>query len=107
MTSSAFWTQGEVQAGRSLARPHDLETSWQQTLLAPPPVLEVRVRLGFIPGEDHGRWMIEALDPQGGELLAMASRPHFPLHDAGDALAEVGRRLYDILEPLINPDPFP
>ena len=107
MTSKAFWQQGEIQAGRSLARRSDPSTSWSQTLLCPPDVLEIRLRLGFIPGEHHGRWMIEALDPQGGELLAMSSCPHFDVLDLPEAMQDVGLRLHDLLEPLLNPDPFP
>lgn len=107
MTSNAFWQQGEIQAGRSLARPHDGVTSWTQTLLYPPTVLEVRLRLGFIPQDGHARWQLEALDPQGNELLAMRSCPHFNLSDLHDEMATVGTALYDLLEPILNPDPFP
>ena len=107
MTSNAFWQQGEVQAGRSLARPFDGSTSWTQTLLMPPDVLELRLRLGFILPDHHGRWMIEALDPQGSELLAMRSCPHFSIHDLPDEMQTIGLALHDLMEPLMNPEPFP
>lgn len=107
MTTNAFWQQGEVQAGRSLARPHDDLTSWAQTLLLPPDVLEIRLRLGFILPDHHGRWLLEALDPTRSELLAMASQPHFAVHDLADVMQDVGVRLHDMLGPLIDPDPFP
>lgn len=107
MTSKAFWQQGEVQAGRSLARQHDGEDHWTQTILVPPDVLEVRVRLGFIRGDNHGRWLVEVLDPCGGELLAMHSRPHFSLTDTEEALAQVGQRLGVLLDGFLDPDPFP
>lgn len=107
MTSSAFWTQGEIQAGRSLARfPHQ-PTRWQQTLIAPPDVIEVRFRLGLIPHDQHGRWQIEVLDPQGNELLALHSMPHFDLRNLEEEMAEVGARLGVLLDGVANPDPFP
>lgn len=107
MTSRAFWQQGEIQAGRSLARHYDLPVSWTQTLLMPPDVLEVRLRLGFIAAEGHGRWQIEVIDPQGSELLAMHSKPHFPLEELFDEMSAIGNRLALLLEGLVNPDPFP
>jgi hypothetical protein len=107
LTTNAFWQQGEVQAGRALARHHDGSTDWNQTLLVPPDVLEVRLRLGFIRADNHGRWQFEVLDPRGRELLAMYSRPHFPLDELEETLAEVGRRLGLLLEAYLDPDPFP
>lgn len=107
MTSKAFWQQGEIQAGRPLARPLDEGSTWSQTLLVPPDVLEVRLRLGFIPREHHARWQIEVLDPQGGELLAMHSRPHFALSTLEEELRGVGARLGVLLDSYLDPDPFP
>lgn len=107
MTNSAFWQQGEIQAGRSLARPNALSHDFHQTVLCPPDVLEVRLRLGFIPGDGHGRWQLEVVSPGSGELLALASQPHFSLEELDEVLSGVGYRLGEILRDFLNPDPFP
>lgn len=107
MTSKAFWTQGEVQAGRSLARHPALDEAWSQTLLMPAALFEIRVRIGGIPQENHLRWQIEALDPQTQELLAMVSRPACKLSDLELELSDIGNRLWLLFESLTNPDPFP
>ena len=76
-------------------------------MLVPPDVIEVRVRLGLIPHDRHGRWQIEVIDPQGNELLALHSCPHFDLVDVEGALAEVGTRIGVLLDSVLDPDPFP
>lgn len=107
MTTNAFWQQGEIQAGRVSARPQALDDPYTQTVLVPPSVLEVRLRLGFIPSDHHGRWQLEVIDPGSSELLAMHSAHHFALSLLDEELAGVGRRLGLLLEQFLNPDPFP
>lgn len=107
MTTNAFWQQGEVQAGRSLARHQPQYPDYAQTILCPPDVLEVRLRLGFIPADRHGRWQLEVIDPGSGELLAMESRPHYDLSELEETLASVGARLGVLLDSYLDPDPFP
>lgn len=106
MTNSAFWTQGEVQAGRVLPGPHALERSHAQTLIFPPPVVEARLRVGLIPGEDHLRWQWEFLDPQQSELLAMRSVPHRRASEVGWWPTQIGRDYEELLLPILDPDPF-
>jgi len=107
LTNSSFWQQGEIQAGRPSARRHDLGVDHHQTVLVPPEILEVRLRLGFIPGDHHGRWQLEVVDPGSNELLAMYSCPHFALSTIDQTLSGVGNRLAVLLEDYLNPDPFP
>lgn len=107
MTSKAFWQQGEVQAGRSLARHQLAEPGWEQRALEPPEVLEVRLRLGFIRADSHGRWQLEVIAPSGGELLALHSVPHFDLSELEETLAYLGQRLGLLLEAYLDPEPFP
>lgn len=106
MTNRAFWTQGEVQAGRVLARPFPAEQEWSQTVLYPPDVVEARLRVGLIAGEDHLRWQIEVVNPQDGELLAMRSRPACRASDGLEELSSAFRHLLALLEAVTNPDPF-
>ena len=107
MTTNAFWQQGEVQAGRASARPHLAEAPYEQTLLLPPDLVEVRLRLGFIPGDNHMRWQVEAIDPATGELLAMHSKPHHHLSNYEEGLEQAIVRLRLTLSYVLNPDPFP
>lgn len=107
MTINAFWQQGEVQAGRASARPFVVEPGWSQGAMVPPACLEVRLRLGFIPADHHGRWMIEVLDPATKELLAMYSTPHFAISQLEEEMAAVGVRLAVLVDSYLDPDPFP
>lgn len=75
-------------------------------MLSPPPVVEVRLRLGVIPADRHIRWLLEVTDVQTKELLAMRSVWHADLLDLGDEMARVGAALWDLMEPVLNPDPF-
>lgn len=107
MTNDGFWQQGEVQTGRASARPQFPHDGYQQTVLSPPDVLEVRLRLGFIRADHHGRWQLEVIDPRSRELLAMYSRPHFVLSQLDESLADAGNRLGILLADYLDPDPFP
>lgn len=107
MTNNGFWQQGEVQTGRVSARPNVAPVDHQQTVLCPPEVLEIRVRLGLIPADHHARWQIEVIDPSTKELLAMYSRPHFTIHTMDEEMAGVGARLGALLQDYLDPDPFP
>lgn len=106
MTTNAFWQQGEVQAGRPLPRPLALPTSWEQTILYPPSVVEARLRVGVIASEDHLRWQLEVMDPQDRELLAMEAHPACRLSDLEQELPKMGHRLWTLLGSITNPDPF-
>lgn len=106
MTSTAFWTQGEIQAARALGRHPALPTSWEQTVLCPPPIVEARLRVGVIAAEDHLRWQLEVLDPQDRELLAMESHPAARFSHLDLELPRMGARLHELLSSITNPDPF-
>lgn len=106
MTINAFWNQGEVQAGRVFSRPHAVETDHEQRVFWPPPVLEARIRIGWIPREDHLRWQIEVIDPTCQELLAMSSAHHRLISKHGHTPLEILHRLARFLPPILDPDPF-
>ena len=107
MTTNSFWQQGEIQAGRVSARSPRSEDSYSQTVMEPPDVLEVRLRLGFIRSDHHARWQLEVLNPRSSELLALHSCPHFSPALLEEELAGVGARLGMLIESYLDPDPFP
>lgn len=72
----------------------------------PTPVLEARLRVGLIYGEDHLRWQTEVLNPENRELLAMRSKWHAPVESIELELARALRYLVEDLLNLANPDPF-
>lgn len=106
MTSNAFWTQGEVQVGRRSSDPAPVDLHWTQGVLVRPPVLEVRLRVGLIPQDDHVRLQLEVLNPSTSELLAMHSIPHRPLSELDDEMARMGVRLRDVFDQYLDRDPF-
>lgn len=65
------------------------------TLSGAPSAVEITLKVGLIPTEDHGQLMIECVDAPTGTLLALLSTPHFPL----SALRrELGRSLRDLAQ---------
>ena len=75
-------------------------------MLYPPSVLQVNLRVGYMPQEDHLRYMIEVVDPQDRELLAMRSAPARRLSEHGYWPAEIERDIREMLPPILDPDPF-
>lgn len=106
MTINAFWNQGEVQAGRVFSRPQSVEADHEQRVFWPPAVLEARIRIGWIPREDHLRWQIEVIDPACQELLAMNSAYHRLISKHGYVPLEIVHRLARFLPPILDPDVF-
>lgn len=106
MTSNAFWHQGEIQSGRTLARPHQPLPDHSQTSLLPMPLLEGRLRIGLIVPDDHARIQMDILDPGTRELLAMRSRWDFRLSALRYHAREFADLLVDDLYALADPDPF-
>lgn len=90
-----------------MPRRNALGESWRQSVLVPPDVLEIRLRLGFIRPSHHGRWQLEVIDPSGNELLAMESMPHFAISEWEDRLGDLGSRIRLLVESYLDPDPFP
>lgn len=55
-------------------------TKWTQLTLMGENAVEVLLRVGLMPGDDHGQAQLEVRRASTQELLAMSSRPHFPLN---------------------------
>lgn len=106
MTTNAFWQQGEVQVGRVLPQPFAVDTEHAQVVLWPPRVLEARLRIGWVPEEDHLRWQVEIVDPSTQELLALHAAPSRRISEVGYVPTEPVRRLERLLPPILNPEPF-
>lgn len=54
---------------------------WYQQALTSPTVLEVNIRIGVIPDQDHAQVLAEMKDPTTGVLLAQWSTPHSSMRD--------------------------
>jgi hypothetical protein len=78
-------------------------SDWYQQALTPPDVVELRIRLGLIPTQEHAQGLVELLDPVTGILIAQYSVPHRPMANWPSLLEELylkaGRLLADSQEP--------
>jgi hypothetical protein len=78
-------------------------TTWYQQALTPPDVLEVNIRIGVIPQEDHVQALVELKDPTTDILLGQWSYPHRTMRDLEIVIkscASVARQaLEDHVEP--------
>ena len=106
MTTTSFWAQGEVQAGRRSSDPASLDLHWTQGVLMRPELLEVRLRVGLIPADDHIRLQLEVLNPSTKELYAMHSIPHRRIHELDHEMQRMGTRLQDSFDQYLDRDPF-
>lgn len=59
---------------------------WYQQALTPPDVLEVNLRVGLIPSQDHLQVLAEMKDPTTGVLVAQWSMPHTTMRELPRAL---------------------
>lgn len=57
------------------------DDTWYQQALTPPRVLEINLRIGVIPEEDHAQVLLELKDPTNGILIAQHSIPHCTIRD--------------------------
>lgn len=76
---------------------------WYQQALTPAEVLELNVRIGVIPSQDHVQVLVELKDPMTGVMIGQWSRPHATLREQGDviewALVKARAALADHTEP--------
>lgn len=68
-------------------------TSWYQQHLTDPMVLEVNIRVGVIPSEDHVQLLAEMKDPTTGVMIAQWSHPHGTMHQLPRLLDDARRRV--------------
>ena len=64
-----------------------------QTALFAPGVVDVTLRVGLIPRENHLQWQLEVRNAVTDELLAMESRPHASIADLESEIARATRSL--------------
>lgn len=70
-----------------------MDSSWYQQTLTPPEVLEINVRVGLIPSQDHAQVLAEIKDPRTGILIGQWSHPHVGLSGLPEVLDTLPRRL--------------
>jgi len=84
--------------------PPTIHTWTQQSLLQEAPdVIEVTIRLGFIPGSHHARWMVETHNAVTGDLLAMTSQLGCEFWCPADVLAIATQRALAHAEEFVSP----
>lgn len=59
---------------------------WYQQALTPPEVLELNIRIGVIPAQDHIQVLVELKDPMTGVLTGQWSLPHTAMRGQADAI---------------------
>ena len=78
-------------------------SDWYQQQLTPPNVLEVRLRIGIIPSQDHVQVLAEMKDPVTGVQVAMWLTAHTTMHQLPRVLdaarAKIDEWLGDAAEP--------
>lgn len=78
-------------------------TTWYQQALTPAEVLELNIRIGVIPSQDHVQVLVELKEPTTGVLVGQWSRPHATLREQADvidwALVKARAALADHTEP--------
>lgn len=79
------------------------DTSWYQQALTPPQVVEVNVRFGVIPGQDHAQALVEMKDPTTGVLLGQWSRPHVAVRGLPELVEWASRTALRALEDQSEP----
>lgn len=79
------------------------QPTWYQQALTPPDVVEVNVRIGVIPSEDHVQILAEMKDPTTDILIGQWSTHHTTMHGLPDAFerarAHVMMWLAEAVEP--------
>lgn len=65
-----------------------MSDDWYQQALVSPEVLEVNIRVGLIPSQDHVQVLAEMKDPTTGVLLAQWSRHHVTMRDVTNAIVD-------------------
>ncbi len=63
-----------------------MSSDWYQQALTPAEVLELNIRIGVIPSQDHLQVLVELKDPRTGILIGQWSRPHIAMREQGDAI---------------------
>lgn len=69
------------------------DQEWYQQALTAPEVLEVNIRVGLIPSQDHVQVLAEMKDPTTGILIAQWSNPHATMHRLPRVLDDARRRV--------------
>lgn len=76
---------------------------WYQQSLVTPEVLEVNIRVGLIPAQDHVQVLAEMKDPVSGVLVAQWSTHHETMHRLPRVLDDARRRIDAWLADAVEP----
>lgn len=79
------------------------DSTWYQQAMVSPEVLEVNIRIGVIPTQDHAQVLVEMKDPTTGVLLGQWSRHHVTMHGLTAALVDAMAQANGWLEASVEP----
>jgi hypothetical protein len=80
-----------------------MANDWYQQALTPPDVLQINVRVGLIPSQDHVQALAEMVDPTTGVQVAMWAHPHTTMREVDRVLDEMRRRIDGWLSDAVEP----
>lgn len=106
MTDESLLTTGIGSVGRVLPGVARGERSWRQTSLYPPPLLHVRLDLGWASHERVGMFAGEAYVPTTRELVALEVHPGRPYANLHAFLGHAVAWQSDLVVDVFDPDPF-
>lgn len=86
-----------------LSRP---STSWRQSGMWPPALVQVRLDVGWAPDHSIGMYAAECYVPNTRELLALEVHPSARYDSLDHFLDRAARAHLDLLSATFNPDPF-
>jgi hypothetical protein len=106
LTTSGNSQQGEGSARRGLPHPRRGSTSWRQTGLFPPALVQVRLDVGWAADDRVGMSSIEAYLPHTKELIALEVHPSARYLSLQDFLTQATAWQHQVLLDCFDPPPF-
>jgi hypothetical protein len=106
LTNRGRSQQGEGQGLRGLEPPLRGETSWRQTRIFPPSLVQARLDVGWHAGDRIGVSSIEVFVPGTRELLALEVHPNRPYPSIQDLISHTSEWCGVVLRDVLDPDPF-
>lgn len=79
--------------------------SWTQLSFLRPQVIELTLKVGIQPGDDHAQFQLEGKDATSGSTILISSRMHTSLADAPNELRDWHRRMQNLVDELSGPFP--
>lgn len=79
------------------------QADWYQLMLTPPDVIELNIRVGVVPTQDHVQVQVELKDPVTGIQVGMWSQPHAGMASLRTRIAWACAKAIEEVERAIDP----